>query len=162
MTLRYVYGDDANVARFVARLIPHIDRGFPSDAKAIGITDAKGKPLAGIVFYHWNKVSGTTEMAIGALPGGRWVSRETLNRMYAYAFGTRGCQMLITRVRADNPGLLNQLRLFDYKLIEVPRLYGRHCDGVLATYTVDDWVNSRPFKLFKAFKAFETPVQEAA
>ena len=59
MTLRYVYGQDRNVARFVAQLIPHVDpRGFPADATAIGITDANNEPLAGIVYYHWNQRAG--------------------------------------------------------------------------------------------------------
>jgi hypothetical protein len=143
MTLRYVYGEDAPVARFVAQLIPHIDRGFPSDAKAIGITNAEGIPLAGIVFYHWIKTAGTTEVAIAGRTGFRWFSRETIFRLYDYVFGTRGCQMAIMRVRADNPGLLRQMHAFGCTLITVPRLYGREDDGVICTFTAEQWSSSK-------------------
>jgi hypothetical protein len=144
MTLRYIYNQDADVARFVAQLIPHVDRGFPSDAKAIGITSANNEPLAGIVFYFWNQKAGTTEVAIGARPTARgWFSRETIFRLYDYVFGTRGCQMAIMRVRADNLGLLRQMHAFGCTLITVPRLYGREDDGVLCTYTAEAWAASR-------------------
>jgi hypothetical protein len=144
MTLRYVYEQDKAVADFVAQLIPHVDRGFPSDARAIGITDARNEPLAGIVFYFWNQKAGTTEVAIGARPAARgWFSRETIFRLYDYVFGTRGCQMAIMRVRADNPGLLRQMHAFGCTLITVPRLYGREDDGVICTFTAEQWSSSK-------------------
>jgi hypothetical protein len=143
MTLRYVYGEDAPVARFVAQLIPHIDRGFPSDAKAIGITNAEGIPLAGIVFYHWIKTAGTTEVAIAGRTGFRWFSRETIFRLYDYAFTARACQMVIMKVRADNRSLLCQMKAFGCKTTPVERLYGRADDGVICTYTVEQWAASK-------------------
>ena len=144
MTLRYVYDQDAAVARFVAQLIPHIDRGFPSDAKAIGIADATWRALGGMVFYHWNKVAGTTEVAIAAVPGvSFWFSRETIYRLYDYAFRTRDCQMVIVRVRADNRRLLRQLDTFGYAFAPIARLYGRDMDGVICTYTAEQWAANR-------------------
>jgi len=144
MTLRYVYGQDQNVAQFVAQLIPHVDRGFPSDAKAIGITDAAGTPLAGIVFYFWNQKAGTTEVAIAAVPAARhWFSRETIFRLYDYVFTTRGCQMAIMRVRADNLGLLRQMKAFGCRLTPFERMYGHDADGVFCTYTAEAWAASK-------------------
>ena len=127
MTLRYVYGQDRNVARFVAQLIPHVDpRGFPADATAIGIVNANNEPLAGIVYYHWNQRAGTVEIAIAARPGARgWFSRETIRRLYGHAFDALGCQMVNMQVHADNLGLLRQMHAFGCTLIPVPRLYGR-------------------------------------
>jgi RimJ/RimL family protein N-acetyltransferase len=144
MTLRYIYDQDKDVAHFVASLIPHVDRGFPSDAKAIGITDGNNNPVAGIVFYFWNRKAGTTEVAIAARPGARnWFSRETIFRLDDYVFTTRGCQMAIMRVRADNHALLRQMHAFGCKLTLVERLYGRDADGVLCTYTAEQWSASR-------------------
>jgi RimJ/RimL family protein N-acetyltransferase len=143
MTLRYVYGQDRAVAHFVAQLIPHVDRGFPSDAKAIGITNANNEPLAGIVFYFWNQKAGTTEVAIAGRTGTHWFSRETIFRLYDYAFTTRACQMVIVRARADNRSLLRQLDTFGYSFAPIARLYGRNDDGVICTYTAEQWNESR-------------------
>jgi len=95
MTLRYVYGQDETVARFVAQLIPHVDRGFPWGYQCIGVERPFNRPntkliegyeplgslIAGIVYYNWNKKNGTIEVAVGALPGVVWFTRETMKRM---------------------------------------------------------------------------------
>jgi len=144
MTLRYVYGQDRNVARFVASLIPHIDPlGFPPNAAAIGIVDANNNPLAGIVYYDWSVPAGTLYMAAAARRGTFWFSRETIRRAFSFAFDHRRCQMVIMRVRADDARLLEQLALFGFGFVTVPRLYGRERDGVIATFTAEDWAESR-------------------
>jgi RimJ/RimL family protein N-acetyltransferase len=145
MTLRYVYGQDKNVAQFVAQLIPHVDyRGFPANATAIGITDARNEPLAGIVYYNWNQRSGTVDIAIAARPTARgWFSRETIRRLYDHAFLGLGCQMVKMQVLASNLSLLRQMHAFGCTLITVPRLYGRDDDGVLCTFTAEAWAQSR-------------------
>jgi len=145
MSLRYVYGQDKAVAHFVAQLIPHVDpRGFPANATAIGITDADNTPVAGIVYYNWNQRADTVEIAIAARPSARgWFSRETIFRLYDHAFVALGCQMAIMRVRADNLSLLRQMHAFGCALITVPRLYGRQDDGVICTYTAEQWGASR-------------------
>jgi hypothetical protein len=97
-----------------------------------------------MVFYFWNKVAGTTEVAIGAVPGVHfWFSRETIRRLYDYVFTTRACQMAIMKVRADNHTLLRQMHAFGCKLTWVERLYGRDADGVICTYTAEAWAASR-------------------
>jgi RimJ/RimL family protein N-acetyltransferase len=144
MTLHYVYDQHRNVARFVAHLIPHIDpAGFPDKARAIGITDARNVPLAGIVFYDWNQRAGTVYVAGAARTGARWFSRETVRRTFEYAFAHLRCQMVIMRVLANNRSLLRQLKAFGCTFIVVPRLYGRADDGVICTYTAEQWAESK-------------------
>src|SRR4051812_12708873 len=102
MMLRFVYGQDQVISRFVASMIPHVGwRGF-GNAKAIGIIDDAGRLIAGLVYSNWNPDAGTIEVSGAALPGSRWLTRETLNRMYDYPFNEIACQMVIKRVLADN------------------------------------------------------------
>jgi RimJ/RimL family protein N-acetyltransferase len=145
MTLRYIYGQDRNVAHFVAQLIPHIDpAGFPVIAGAIGIVDGNNHPLAGIVYYNWNTRAGTVDIAAAARPSARhWVSRETLFRALDHAFTALGCQMVVMRVVANNDSLLRQMKAFGCKLTLLERMYGRADDGIICTYTVEQWTASK-------------------
>src|SRR5262245_26655894 len=100
--LRYVYGQDEIVARFVAMMIPHVGyRGF-GNCRAIGVIDDGGKLIAGLVYSNWNTMAGTIEISGAALPGAHWLTRETIRRMFEYPFEQCGCQMVMTRVLADN------------------------------------------------------------
>jgi len=148
VTLRYIYGEDKSVAQFVAQLIPHIDpAGFPANATAIGITDADNRPLAGIVFYDHSRPAGTVNIAAAARPSAHfWFSRETMRHAMGYAFDVLRCQMVVFRVLANNLGLLRQLHAFGCAPILVPRMYGRQDDGVICTYTAEQWVASRYYK----------------
>jgi RimJ/RimL family protein N-acetyltransferase len=140
--MHYAYGHEDQrtneiVLRFVARLIPHVDRGFPAGAQSIGVCDATGRLVAGIVFYHWNRRNGTIEIAAAALPGVNWFTRETIRRAFEFAFTHRSCQMAILRVRADDERTLGQLARFGFAFVRVPRLYGRESDGVMCLLTAE-------------------------
>jgi RimJ/RimL family protein N-acetyltransferase len=143
MTLRYVYGQNDTVARFVAQQIPHVDRGFPR-CETIGVVDANDRLVAGVVYYYWNKRNGTIEVAAGALPGRIWFTRETMRRMADYAFTTCGCQMAIMRVREEDERLLAQLARFGCAFVKVPRLYGRDSDGVMCLLADDEYAKRLP------------------
>ena len=136
MTLRYIYGQDETVARFVAQMIPHVDRGFPK-CETIGVVDANNRLIAGVVYYYENKRNGTIEVATAALPNTVWFTRETLKRMAEFAFVRCRCQMAILRVRAEDERLLRQLARFGCMFVKVPRLYGRDSDGVMCLLTAE-------------------------
>jgi RimJ/RimL family protein N-acetyltransferase len=138
--LRYVYGHDDAVAKFVAALIPHIDaRGFPVAKSAIGVIDDEGRLIAGLVYTNWNSRAGTMDISGAALPGTNWLTRETILRGLAYPFEQCGCQMVVMRVLADNERLLRQLATSGFMFVKVPRLYGRDKDGVMCLLTDDVW-----------------------
>jgi hypothetical protein len=51
--------------------------------------------------------------------------------------------MVKMQVLANNLSLLRQLHAFGCTLITVPRLYGREDDGVICTFTAEQWAASR-------------------
>jgi RimJ/RimL family protein N-acetyltransferase len=141
--LRYVYGHDQVIARFVAALIPHVGwRGFPANSKAFGVIDEDGKLIAGLVYTNWNPDAATIEIS-GAAVDPRWLTRETLRRMFSYPFDECACQMVVMRVLATNERLLRQLAAYGFNFVEVKRLFGRHQDGVICSLTVEDWRNNK-------------------
>jgi len=144
MMLRYVYGQDQIIARFVASLVHHVGwRGFPSNAKSIGVIDDAGKLIAGIVYTNWNPEAGTIEISGAALPGKNWLTRETLRRMFGYPFLELHCQMVVMRVQAENVRLLRQLAAYGFNFVEIPRMYGRDRHGVICTLTDEAWAENK-------------------
>ncbi len=136
--LRYVYGHDEAVAQFVAQLIPHAN-GRKLTGKAIGVIDEDGKLIAGIVYHQYDPVAETIEITGAALPGSRWLTRETIARMYAYPFDQLGVQMIVQRTPADAEELLDQLARGGYMFVKWPRMFGRDRDGVLCLFTREAW-----------------------
>jgi hypothetical protein len=142
MTLEYVYGYDGIVSAFVARLIPHCQRGFGFNIKTIGVID-DGDLIAGLVYHNWDPEAGLIEISGAALPGEPWLSRETIRRMYQYPFHVCNCQMIAQRLPADDERQQRMLAAYGYMLIRVPRLFGRDRDGVLALLTAEDWAANK-------------------
>jgi RimJ/RimL family protein N-acetyltransferase len=136
---QYIFGHDAIIADFVASLIPECQlRGF-GKCRAIGIADAEGKLLGGLVYRNWCPEVGTIEISGAAIPGTNWLSRRTVNVMYNYPFYECGCQMVIKTTMADNEIVLRIMAAIGFSLFKIPRLGGRYRDGVVGTLTVEDW-----------------------
>ena len=158
----YVYGHDEIIAQFVAQLIPACrGRGLPPSSKAIGIVE-DGALIAGLVYHNWEPEAATIEVSCAAIPGKRWLTRQTIRRIYEYPFEQLGCQMLYGRVAADNEQLLRQLAALNYSLIRVPRMLGRDLDGVLALLTVEDWQANRFSKRDEKFAPKRRDVLDVA
>src|SRR5215510_5207780 len=135
--LHYLYGHDETVADFVARLIPHCRaRGFGA-CKAIGVLDDDGRLVGGVVYNNYDPEAGCIEIS-GAATSPRWLTRETIARMYQYPFLQVGVQMIVQRTPAENERLLRQLAAYDYMFVKVPRMFGRERDGVLCLLTRED------------------------
>lgn len=146
--LRYVLDQHHLVAEFVALMIPQCrDRGF-GKCTAIGVIDARDELIAGIAYHNFDPEpapgeGAAIEMSVAALPGCRWLTPMTLRLMYQYPFLQLRCQTVFMRTHAGNEHILRQLAAFGYMLIKVPRLYGRHHDGVLCELTDDDWAANK-------------------
>ena len=138
--LNFVTDHDEEVARFVAQLSPPAGGGFGRH-KAIGVIDDEGRLIAGIVYFNYDPNADVIEMGAAALTP-RWFNRATYRTMFEYPFVQCGCQMVYTRVRADNEPLLSQFARMNFNLTYVPRMYGRSEDGVLCTLTDDQWLDS--------------------
>jgi RimJ/RimL family protein N-acetyltransferase len=145
MTLKYLYGQDELVADFVAKMIPHVRAFGFGKSKAIGVCE-DNELIAGIVFHGLSKEAGLMELSAAALPGKQWCTRETLRQMYNYCFIQCGCQQVVNKVLASDERHLRELAALGYRLIAVPRLFGRDKDGVIALLTDDDWREGKIFR----------------
>jgi hypothetical protein len=141
--LRYVYDQSELVAHAVAKMIPHLHGRPFGKCKAIGIIDEQGRMIAGLVYHNWLPEAGVIDLSVAALPGTGWLTRETVWRMYAYPFVDAGVQMVSHLVPADALHSQRQLAVLGCKLIDIPRIFGRERDGMLALLTREVWESSK-------------------
>lgn len=135
--MRLVYGHDDAVAQFVAGLIPFCrERGFDA-CTAIGVARA-GELVGGFVFHDYAPESGVIELSFASVDR-RWLTRPVLLGVFSYVFDGIGCQMACSRTPAGYREALRITKAYGFRQITVPRLFGRHEDGVISTLTVEDW-----------------------
>ena len=140
--LHYVYNQHEDVARFVAQLIPDVrELGF-GRCKAIGVVDASGRAIAGVVYHNWQPRFGVIEMSAAATTP-RWLTRETLQRIYDYPFEQLQVQMVMKLVSRDDERLLDQLARGGYVFYRFPRAFGRDRDGVICELTSEAWAECK-------------------
>ena len=158
MALTYIWGQDQAVAGFVAR--SKLASGFSqraeftdSNLKAVGIADANGQLIAGIVYFNYNPEAGTIEMSAEALPRQSWLTLPTLAVMFWYPFVHCGCQMLMTRTSARSLHVQRMLGAMNFSLIRIPRAGGRDEDGILGLLTYEDWLASKFCKRLRRHSA---------
>jgi len=142
--LGYVYDHPEIVVPFVTNLIPDCHgRGISKAAAAIGVLDAHGRLIAGLVYHTYNPEAGVIEICGAALPGQYWMTRETLRQMYGYPFLQLRCQMVVNVVAAEDERQLYMMSRFGYSFSRVPRLFGRDRDAVVGTLTIEDWLTNK-------------------
>jgi RimJ/RimL family protein N-acetyltransferase len=145
MTLKYLYGQDS-LSRGVCRPDDSSWGSFGfGKCKAIGICE-DNELIAGIVFHSLSQSAGLMELSAAALPGRQWCTRETLRVMYDFPFIQCGCQQVVNKVLASDERHLRELAALGYRLIAIPRLFGRDKDGVIALLTDDEWRANRIFR----------------
>lgn len=138
--MRLLYGHDETVEKFVASLVPGCPDGFGA-SRSIGVIDETGNLVAGWAFHGWNPHAGTIEFSGAALTP-KWMTRAILHELFAYAFETVGCQMIVTRNSATNTRLHRQLKRYGFDRFDIPRLFGRDENGVVWTLTREMWEGS--------------------
>lgn len=142
--LEYVYENSEAVAWAVARMIPHCrERGF-GKCKAIGVLE-HGRLIAGIVYNNWNVEAETIEISAASISP-RWLTRETIRRMYEYPFEQLNAQAVVQHTPADNEALLYQLARGGYTFEPQTRYFGRYRDGVYCLLTRETWQASKFIK----------------
>jgi RimJ/RimL family protein N-acetyltransferase len=100
---RVVYGMDAHVLEW---LKPRIPAFVPQEgARALGIVDAAGTPVAGVAYEQYNGIH--LLASIAAEPGAAWCSRKVLARIFGYPFLELDCQAISLIVAATNLPSLN-------------------------------------------------------
>jgi hypothetical protein len=155
--IKFVYNHDNEIAHFIQQSAPPAGGSF-GRYKTIGVIDEEGRLIAGLVYFNYDPNAETMEMGARAIMS-RWFTRATYRRMFEYPFVECGCQLLYTRIPAENEYLLSQFARMNFNLTMVPRMYGRSEDGVLCTLTDDQWLDSR---LSKSIYRNVRRVREAA
>lgn len=84
-----VFGQDAEVADWVAKRAPHAENGF-RDYVAIGIAE-RGELIAGVVYNEYRGHSIHVSMA-SSTP--RWATRGNLLAIFAYPFVQLKCERM--------------------------------------------------------------------
>src|SRR5262245_15649562 len=143
--LSFLYGHDEEIAKFVATFAQS-SPGNIGRCKAIGIIDEAGRLIAGLVYFNYDPHAEIIEMGVAATER-RWANRTVLKRMFEYPFIECGCQMIVARVRADDERTLHMLARLNFSLTIIPRMYGRDENGVIATLTDDQWLDSDTSKI---------------
>lgn len=89
--MRLLLGHDADVAAWVAAHIPQMQDslGFGPCA-AIGVLDAKGAPMGGVVFHNYQPTFRTIDLS-GAAVSARWLTRRIVHDILAYPFEQLDC-----------------------------------------------------------------------
>jgi RimJ/RimL family protein N-acetyltransferase len=109
-----------------------------------------GDLLGAAVFHNWEPQAGVIEISAAATDR-RWLSRPVLQSMFAYPFESVGCQMVVMRVspfntNGHNRGICRMLEAFGFTKFVIPRLRGRHEDGLIFTLTDDAWRSGRFYR----------------
>jgi len=137
--LRYVYGQDQLVSRFVASLVPHVDDNGWQHAVSMGVIDEAGRLIAGVVWYNYSRAFGHIEVGAAATSP-HWFTRETIRRLYGYPFDQLGCQLVLhITPAADNERVQRILAGLGCWFVTVPSLFGRGHDGIVAGLTEEVW-----------------------
>jgi len=131
-----LYGHDKQVADFVARTVPGLERGF-GPCKTIGVVN-DGNLVAGLVYHNWNPEHGVIEISGSALDP-HWLTRPILREMFDYPFNRCGCQLVVMRVSPHNKRLHRQLKAYGFKSYKIPRLRGRDESEIIFTLADDEW-----------------------
>lgn len=98
--------------------------------------------IAGMVFHNWEPHAGIIEIS-GAGTSKRWLTRETLRRMFSYPFKDCGCQALVMRVSDHDEPLHRMLTTYGFERYRIPRLRGRDEAENVFVLTVEAWRDNK-------------------
>jgi len=126
-----------DVADWVAAQIPACaGRGF-GPCQALGVF-RDGKITGGVVYHLWQPHAETIQLS--AAGRGRWTNKSIIRQIWGYPFAF--CQMAWAQTDTENPARAIWKRLGAQEIV-VPRMLGRHADGVLLTLTREKWQDGK-------------------
>lgn len=134
-----VWGADEHVATWVAARIDHCGRGFDT-CRALGVVDAEGRPVAGVVFHDWWPERGLIELSCAATTP-RWLTRNVARAVWAYAFAV--ARMAIGRHSERNAPARRVWTACGASEATIPDLWGPGEAAIIATLTRPAWEASR-------------------
>lgn len=113
--MKLLYGHSAEVADWVGRRIPYVAKRLARDptvspfgaAQAIGVIDAAGSLIAGVVYHGYDPDCPSIEMSFAAATA-KWLTRDLICELLRYPFEGLGCR----RVTACTPRRATSARRF--------------------------------------------------
>lgn len=125
-----------------------------------------GRLVGCMVYHNHEREAGLIEIS-GVSERKDWLKRHVLWEMFAYPMNQLGCQMVVMRVSEKNQqwngrGLPRLLKAYGFTSQRIPRLYGRHEDGILYCLTDDAWRANGFHRQNKPIKFSQTPMDTAA
>lgn len=140
--MRLLWGDDENVAAWVAARIPHMaGEGFGA-CVAVGVLSQAGVPLAGVVFTNYRPQTRDIEMSFAA-DSRRWLTRGLITGIMRYPFVQLDCQ----RVTGFTPKRAKAARAFldafGFKREGVARRGFGNDDAIISGLLRSEWDASR-------------------
>jgi RimJ/RimL family protein N-acetyltransferase len=129
------------LSKWVADLIwPGKGRDF-GNCQTMAVLDEETL-ICGIVFHNFEPDSGVIEIS-AASTSSRWLTRETLRKMFAYPFEECGVQAVIMRCDPDDAALRRMLTAYGFEMYVIPRLRGRDKDENVFILTDDNWASNK-------------------
>lgn len=104
----------------------------------MGVLRRDGVLAAGLVFHNWEPDAGVIEVSAAAADR-RWLTRSVATFAMTYAFQGCACQMVMARYSEKNTPARKIWVALGSDETRIPRLYGRHENGIVATLTDDAW-----------------------
>ncbi len=98
--------------------------------------------IAGMVYHNYEPDSGVIEIS-GAGTSKRWLTRETLRKMFAYPFEECDCQTVVMRVSDHDEPLHRMLTAYGFERYRIPRLRGRDEAENVFVLTDDNWASNK-------------------
>lgn len=135
--MKLVYGHNDAVATLVAALIEGCERSDFGGCTAIGVAQDR-RLVGGFVFHNYRPSAGVIEVSF-ASSRRRWLSRPLLYAAFSYVFDELACQLAVARTPVSLAHALRIARAYGFSQVTVPRLFGRHEDGVISTLTAEAW-----------------------
>lgn len=139
--MQMLYGYSQAVIEWVGQFIEGGERGFDNGV-AIGVVNAEGSLVAGIVYHNWAPGAGVIEMTAAATDP-RWMTRNVLRSVFLYPFGQIGCQAVVFLRNSDNERVGKLLRGIGVTEYEIPRLGGVNTSKFVGVLTREDFMASR-------------------
>lgn len=138
--MKTVYNADEIVQAFVANRIG--DTGIFGPARAIGVVNAAGCLVAGVVYAAWRRKAEVVELSAAADDRG-WLTPGIIKELMGYPFYQLECQMVVGHTSARNLTVRKLWAALGAVEHVVPRLMGRQEDGVLMRITREAYEASK-------------------
>jgi RimJ/RimL family protein N-acetyltransferase len=141
--MRLVLGQDAAVADWVARRIPHLGEGSAfGPCAAIGVEAEDGRPLGGVVFSNWQPKCRSIEASF-ASASPRWLTRRIIGAILSYPFEQLECQRLTAITPRRAKAARRFLDAFGFRREGLVRKGFGDDDAVVSGMLKREWERSR-------------------